>query len=289
MRSNPYHWARASAVVLAVGLCAGCTQYMGYHVEEQVLEVTSRKEEAGTNRTLKIEVATEPSKWHPVFAFVAFVERTDTVYEEKTVRPIRVRSYGTYDFHVDYVEFVLWFFGLSEMGMAQKERDWHYFCYWPPIDLVARLCGSHGLNGLREHEVGRENYDEIPPVYPLRLAHWFAWILPGHTIFGEPKQKRSVGEVERRVGTQTKRHRDAAPNVRVTFHTSDRPDETIELSSDADGRIQWDVNRNLARIGKEMKWGFTAEAQYEGLKAELKKEYRAKDIGVTWGKPAFPD
>ena len=289
MRINPYYRTGPLAAALAVTLCAGCTQYMGYHVEEQVVEVTSRREELGKTRTLKIEATTEPRNWQPVFELVTFVERTDTIHEDKIVRPIRVRTYGTYDFHNDYVEVILWFFGLSEMGMAHSEKDWHYFCHWPPIDLVARLCGSHGLNGLKEHEIGRENYDEVAPMYPLRLAHWFAWILPGHTIIGEPKEVRSAGEAQRRTGTQTKTHRDAAPDVRVTIQTSNDPDKTVVLTSDSEGKIQWDVNKILVRIGKNTKWSFTATAKYGDLEAELKKEYRGKDIGVTWEEPALTD
>jgi len=76
-------------------------------------------------------------------------------------------------------------------GVAYDSRK---ICMWPPIDLVARLRGSHGISGVEarrydgtldpvhDDEWQRNRYDAIPPRYSRRLLQWWAWILPGYTV-----------------------------------------------------------------------------------------------------------
>lgn len=279
--------AHAAVLLCAFGLTGGCAQYMGRHYEEDVVSVKSRSEQRGKIDALRLEISSEPVQWRPVFEFVVFAERTDTVREDKVVRKTRVESYAHYDFQVDYTEPFLWIFGLLEMQTVMSYGDWHYLCYWPPVDFAARLLGSYGINGISDGEVGSEVYDSVPPNYFLRVAHWAAWVLPGYTTFGELCQKREAGEPERVVRTRTVRSREPAPRARIKIRTSDAPEKWITILSDKQGKVYWDVSSNFYKIGKNVRWEFHARAEYEGFAAELKRSYFAKDLGVTWDKPDY--
>ena len=276
-----------AALVCALGLTSGCAQYMGRHYEEDVVSVKSKTRQRGKIDTLRLEISSRPVQWRPAFEFVVFAERTDTVREDKIVKQTRVDNYAHYDASVDCKEPFLWIFGLLDTSTVMEQGDWHHLCYWPPVDLIARLLGSHGVNGIEDGGVGSEVYDTTPPCYLSRLGHWFAWVLPGYTTFGELKQKRQAGEPQRVVRTYTVRGREPGANARVKVRTTDDEQKWITLTSDADGKVYWDVSRNFYSIGKHTRWGFEARAEYEGLSAELKRSYVAGSLGVTWDKPDY--
>ena len=135
----------------------GCAQYMGYHYESRLPE-----DEPG------------PGELRP--------------------RKFRVEVYGSYDGLWDFLELLAWpgapagliLLPCYAYPLAPGEpgpfEDPHVFCAWPPIDLLARLCGSSGYNGREEGKVGLERYDRFPPPYWRRLLQWLGWVFPGYTM-----------------------------------------------------------------------------------------------------------
>jgi len=101
---------------------------------------------------------------------------------------VKIHTYGRYCMWLDLVaEPVLCIAGpIGIAGMYYyhpddlKDQPMLVTCGWPPIDLVARLCGSRGCNGPWSDR--KSQYDEVPPPYWRRLLQWWGWILPGYSM-----------------------------------------------------------------------------------------------------------
>ena len=284
MRRSPIGAVTAG---LALAAAAGCGQYLGYRVGS-VKEI-SREErvlERGEPRELKVEILQADRGARGVTVEVKRVSH-DQLAEVVVSEETRVHKCGKYHPGFDLLEPLSW--GLDVVGgpeLALTEGDWHLLCWWPPIDLIARLCGSYGLDGKKSEPY----YAEHAPSYPRRVAQWLVWVLPGYT-FGEGttvKQERVRRQEVRPLAARLTES--PLAQAAVSLRTSANPAGVLVRVTDAQGRAQFDLSPALNRTCRGRRVTLTAKAAWRKLKATAEKTFQAEELGVTWDKPRFrPD
>ena len=276
-------------VGLVVVAAAGCGQYLGYRVEStKEVERKERVLTRGEPRELKIEIRSA-DRASPFVSVQAEAVREDRVAEVAVTEETRVHKYGKYYPGMDlFLEPISWGTGVvSGPIIALFEQDWRCLCLWPPVDLVARLCGSSGINSAPTMD---PHYEDHRPCYGRRVAQWLGWVLPGYSLGRDTREETEVVRREEPGAPHTTRAAAPAAKARLTLRTSADPGQALEAAADSEGCARFDLSRHLNRTYRGARLTITAQAEYKGLTRTDQKVLDPADLGVTWDKPRFrPD
>lgn len=257
---------RALQAICVLLLASGCGPYLGYRIES--MEETGREVRLlrrGRPEALKIDIRHGRDSDASVIVDVKYTSN-DWVGEVVVMAEKRAHSYARYQPTVDLViEPFFWIWAAIWAPEPMIEGRWRELCTWPPVDLAARLCGSHGIHGL-----GGEcpRYRDHPPAYPRRVAHWLTWVLPGYALGGGTRTQGEVVKHECSGDPKRELRELPAARARVWLHVPSDDVLTQEAETDSGGQAAFDLSRLLERTDRRQPVSLRISASYRGLTAD---------------------
>lgn len=252
--------------ICALLLVSGCGPYLGYRIES--IEEVGREPRVfrrGKPKALRIDVRSGRDGDTTVIVEAKYTSN-DWVGEVVVMAEKRAHGYACYIPYVDLViEPFFWIWAAIWAPEPMIEGRWQELCTWPPVDLVARFCGSHGMHGL-----GGEcpMYRDHPPCYPRRVAHWLVWVLPGYSLGSGARTQHELVKLECSGDPKRELREWPAARARVRLHVSTNGDRTLEAETDSEGQAAFDLSKHLERTGRRQSVPLRIRANYRGLTVE---------------------